>query len=349
MTEVIQTKYICKDFAKTSGVLLDQTATTALAFLPEIHPGGVRGNLIRFKKSKNETWEKMPELDFRKLQIHEGVKIELGTKQLSKLIEEVNKRDLIAKEGISYGQKEYAVADKNSVLLVDNKNIRAVLEQILSKGYSDEFWNLVRESNPDLADKLSAGYLHYKRKAVVDELRNRLKQNQTFHETKGIDSWQEWIFKNNWLFGPNYQPPIEKQKISLGGSTPDYLFPTLDGFVDILEIKLPSFEVIEEDKSHLGSWIWSKESNRALGQVVNYLDAIDSQRLHIEKIIKEKYGQEVSLLKPRAFILIGESSSWSQPKKEALRKLNHSLHGIEVITYSDLVKRGEAFTELKII
>ena len=38
---------------------------------------------------------------------------------------------------------------------------------------------------------------------------------------------------------------------------PDYLFPTLDGFVDILEIKLPSFEVIEEDVGHIGSWVWS--------------------------------------------------------------------------------------------
>jgi len=35
---------------------------------------------------------------------------------------------------------------------------------------------------------------------------------------------------------------------------PDFIFPTLDGFVDILEIKLPSKEVIVEDASHAGSW-----------------------------------------------------------------------------------------------
>lgn len=52
---------------------------------------------------------------------------------------------------------------------------------------------------------------------------------------------------------------------------------------------------------------------------------------------------DVSMLKPRAYILIGQSEGWSNEKKEGLRKLNYSLHGIEIITYSDLIKRGETF------
>ena len=46
------------------------------------------------------------------------------------------------------------------------------------------------------------------------------------------------------------------------------------------------------------------------------------------------------MLKPRAFILIGKNDGWDISKKEGLRKLNHVLHGVEVLTYSDLVKRG---------
>jgi uncharacterized protein (UPF0254 family) len=34
---------------------------------------------------------------------------------------------------------------------------------------------------------------------------------------------------------------------------PDYLFPTLDGFIDILEIKLPEDDVIIKDTNHIGS------------------------------------------------------------------------------------------------
>ena len=85
---------------------------------------------------------------------------------------------------------------------------------------------------------------------------------------------------------------------------PDYSFPTIDGFIDILEIKLPSDEVITEDASHTGAWKWTSETNRAIGQVVNYLTEIDRLRLEIERKIEEEQGQRISFLKPRAYILI---------------------------------------------
>ena len=89
---------------------------------------------------------------------------------------------------------------------------------------------------------------------------------------------------------------------------PDYLFPTVDGFVDILEIKLPKHEVIKADASHSGAWMWSPETNKAIGQVINYLAEIDRLRLEIEKRIKSVYELNISLLKPRAYTLIGNSA-----------------------------------------
>jgi len=337
----IKTKTIGKDFAKTSYVLLEETADTALVFSPQIHPGGVRGELVRFRKNRSEKWERIPEEDFRKLELYEGTHIVLGTKQLSILLEEVEKRRAIAKEGIEHGVHNYVVADEERTLLIDDQNKKEILEQLLSRGYSQDFWSLLSASDPVLADKLTAGHRHFQREKVVEELKTRL--SQTHSETSGEDSWQIWIYKHNWLFGANYQKAISKQKISISGIMPDYLFPTIDSFVDILEIKLPGFEVIEEDPSHQGSWRWSKETNTAIGQVVNYVCEIERLRYEIETAIKKKYDRIVSLLKPRAFILIGQSSSWSMEKMEGLRKLNHSLHGIEVLTYTDLVHRGQTF------
>lgn len=343
MDEIIKTQSIGKDFVKTNGVLLKQTPDTALVFFPQIHPGGVRGDLIRFKKKRNEKWEEIKESDFRKLQLYEGAHIELGTGQLTKLIAEVAKRKMISEDGVQYGEEEYVVAKKNTVLQIDDQNIKEILEQLLENGYSDEFWGLISNSHPELADKLIAGHLQLHRKKTIDTLKSRL--NQNLPETKGADSWQRWIYTNNWLFGVNYTKPIEKQKININGIMPDYLFPTLDGFIDVLEIKLPTFKVIEMDESHNGSWVWSKESNCAIGQVVNYLCEIDRLKLEIENQIKKTSGKEISMLKPRAFILIGRSEAWSKDQREGLRKLNHSLHGIEVLTYSDLVGRGEVFVD----
>lgn len=343
MADIIKTVSVGKDFVKTKGILLEQTSDTALVFFPEIHPGGVRGDLIRFKKNRKDEWEKIPEQDFRKLQLYEGTHIELGTQELNKLIAEVKKRESISEQGVQPGLTEYVVAEKDKVIVVDDQNKKQLIQQVLNKGYSADFWKLLISSYPDVANKLSAGHLQMQRKAIVDELEIRLKG--TFPETTGDDSWQNWIFQHNWLFGVNYHDPIEKQKINITGIMPDYLFPTLDQFIDILEIKLPSEDVILQDTSHNGSWVWSNASNHAIGQVVNYLCEIERLRLEIEKNIRDVYHLEFSLLKPRAFILIGQSADWDMSKKEGLRKLNNSLHGIEIITYSDLIMRGRAFTD----
>lgn len=178
----------------------------------------------------------------------------------------------------------------------------------------------------------------------IKELELRIPKS--YPETKGKNSWQNWIYKNNWLFGINYQEPIEKQKINISGSMPDYLFPTIDGFLDILEIKLPSEAIILDDPSHPGSYRWCTETNKAIGQVVNYLINIELYQLHLTQEINRAYKTSLSIIKPRAFILIGSQQGWSKEKIEALRKLNYSLHGIEVLTYSDLIKRGNEIVQI---
>lgn len=176
----------------------------------------------------------------------------------------------------------------------------------------------------------------YKRR--LEEFRQRLEED--YPEANGPDSWQEWIYKNNWLFGIQYGDPIGHPKVGFR-SILDYLFPTPDGFIDILEIKKPTHEVIKEDTSHPGAYSWSGEANRAIGQVVNYLHEIELHQLEITQQLRREHSLILSTIKPRAFILIGKSDYWSEAEREAFRKLNHSLHGIEVLTYTDLLKRGE--------
>jgi hypothetical protein len=175
----------------------------------------------------------------------------------------------------------------------------------------------------------------------IKELEERLQLTKHYPETKGKNSWQSWIYKNNWLLGIQYQEPIEKQKINLSGSMPDFLFPTIDGFLDILEIKLPSNDVIIEDSSHPGSYRWCGETNKAIGQVVNYLNDIERLQSELSRAIKREYNWDVFVIKPRAFIIVGTKNGWNEAKKEAFRKLNYSLHGIEVLTYTDLIQRGQ--------
>jgi len=79
---------------------------------------------------------------------------------------------------------------------------------------------------------------------------------------------------------------------------------------------------------------------------VNYLHEMELNQLQIQQKIREEYHIDVFTIKPRAFILIGNSEDWEEKKIKALRKLNYSLHGIEVLSYSDLKSRGQNIIKL---
>lgn len=229
--------------------------------------------------------------------------------------------------------KELSIKAKHKKTLVDQtthvlKNLREE-KKVLSKNI---------EKLKELQKQSSISYYQQRR----DELKERLLKK--YPETKGKNSWQTWTYSNSWIFGVNYQTPVQKEKVGFN-SIPDYLFPTLDSFIDILEIKKPDAQVIVRDASHTGSYMWSGVVNEAIGQVVNYIHEIELNQLQIQQNLKRNYAElfknGIFTIKPRAFILVGNSENWIEEQREALRKLNYSLHGIEILTYFDILQRAE--------
>lgn len=343
MNQTITTKSIGKGIAETDPIVLEEKPFSKLIFKPQIHEQGIRGFIIRQKRNnKTEDWKDEQSLKLKDLANVDGVNFEIPSEGVKNLFLGIKQLGAILNQrGIEYGENHYTVVNPDSVIITD-KNKAQYIRKILEAGYEEETWKNIVDLNPNLATKLSYARIQIERRRVLDELQKRLMKD--YSEVKGVDSWQNWISKNNWLFGVNYKPPIEKAKINLLGIMPDFLYPTIDGFVDVLEIKLPNNDVLVEDSSHKGSWKWTSETNSAIGQVVNYLTEIDRLRFENENKVLTEAGQKVLFLKPRAFILIGNSEKWENPKIEALRKLNYYLHNIEVITYKDLLSRGEQFT-----
>lgn len=341
MNDIITTKSIGTGIAEVEeDFVLCEEPMSRLVFHAQIHNTGIRGKIIRQRReSPSDVWIPDHAIDIRTLGKKESINLDVNTESVKNLYLAFNKLAGILKQrGIEYGINKYAVVDPDTVVITDENKV-AYIKKLIEAGYDQEIWMSLAESNPTLITKLSYAKLQSKKQEIVDELNMRLKTGG-YHETSGPDSWQSWIYKHNWLFGVNYQKPIEKARINLTGIMPDYLFPTLDEFVDILEIKLPDNEVIVGDRSHAGAWKWSQETNTAIGQVVNYIGEIDRLRFEIEKNVLTVYGYELCILKPRAYILIGNSRNWTSLKKEGLRKMNHALHGIEIVTYKDLVDRG---------
>ena len=266
--------------------ILEEKPLSRLVFQAQIHENGIKGKLIRQRReSKDDSWIPDKVVDIRDLKKNEAVNVHMNTEAVKKFYSAIHKlANILNKKGIEYGQNEYAVVDPNSIIITD-ENKAVYIKKILAEGYSKEIWNNLVELDPSLATKLSYARIQIEKKQIIKELVSRLKIDK-FSETSGSNSWQKWIYKNNWLFGANYKTPIEKTRINTNGIMPDFLFPTVDGFVDILEIKLPNDDVIASSNSHPGAWKWTQTSNIAIGQVVNYLSELIGLDLKLSELLK---------------------------------------------------------------
>lgn len=263
----------------------------------------------------------------------------------------------IIKDSSSYSSAKFIETNDIIELIRPFPFDRNILKILLTKlSLETKIHEIISTLSEEELSWITTNHLEIQRKRVLEVLKNRLVSSTWFSETSWDDSWQRWITKNSWLTWANYLEPIEKVKINISWVMPDYLFPTHDGFVDLLEIKLPDDEVIRKDSSHSGSWFWTSEVTKAIGQVINYIWEIDRWRIEIERQIKITYHKNITLVRPRVYILIWNDDNWfcdepnddvrkikREEKLEALRKLNGSLHWIEVITYAELLRRWNSF------
>ena len=340
MTDTIRTLSIGKGIVNTDYILLEQTPTTALIFKPQVHQGGVRGWLVRFKKSKDETWEELKEKDFRSLKLYEGVRIELGTEQTKILCEEIEKRRDIP---VEYGEHEY--------LVISDRNVKEVVNQILSKGFSNQLWEELKRINPKEATRLSLLQIQEERNLSLQEFRNSIDDGDK-HE----DYWQRFFEVNKWIFGYGLNYKILRQEQTqpnyggtrvdgTGGQRGDYLTSTKGdiSFIVLVEIKTPFTPLLQgTEPQRNGAWGLSKQltdgitqlqANKSTWEINGSKEDDNRDRLENENIFT---------VTPNGILVIGRLNQLeTRDKRGTFHRFRQSVHGIEVITFDELLKRAE--------
>lgn len=145
--------------------------------------------------------------------------------------------------------------------------------------------------------------------------------------------FQNWIEKNIWTLGIDYIKKHPARQIGISSES-DLIMETTDGFIDLIELKRPKFELFDFDNSHK-SYYPSKELSKVLGQCMHYLKVIENYKLMLEKEHKFR------VLKPRVKVIIGRTNKFDESKHEALRILNASLNQIQIISYDYLCLCGD--------
>ncbi|MDO8466966.1 MAG: DUF4263 domain-containing protein [bacterium] len=215
-------------------------------------------------------------------------------------------------------------------------------KEILLKLFQDGYLT----AGLDLPDLIKKGLIRTK----IEEKFSVITEFEKLINTSGANELviQEFLTSAPWIFGPEY---ISADIRGAGSSgIPDRRLKRIDGLSDILEIKLPTAEVLRTDK--MGRQYIADDTAKALGQLMAYLEFYTSEYRQEkddksgEEILPDTYGR---YYKPKGILLIGRRSvasgvdgvkTTSDVHPKYLRRIMSYFHGIEVLTYDDLIERA---------
>lgn len=188
---------------------------------------------------------------------------------------------------------------------------------------------------PDYVGEMS------RRKKNTEQIVKLLDDTEYFNSIKnkyniGKDEqvWQKFFEKNDWMLGSDVIELLD-DRIFDEHNTVDIPFKALDGFLDIVELKLPTAP------------FWTSENNpnselvKAIMQCTRYVAVAERKANDYEKI--KELGCDI--VKPRITLIYGRSNNWSEAQHKLLRTLNASLHNITILTYDHVVRRAQNQTK----
>lgn len=288
-------------------------------------------------RTKAKGWFSKPEASFR-LEGDENNEIAAFFKflkailegQLSDLRGEVH---LIGNE--QYNQLQRFLEELPKLPSVDRLEIVKVLLSQLdeSSGEIGEYISVFKNGNALALRNIAAAARMVEYKRAFDEMKKHVDECCSSEQTI-----QEHLRKNPWMFGSEYSELVDRRTWTRDDKLDFMLRRTVDGYLEIVEIKTPFKDALfNHDQSH-DSYYPSAKLSPVLGQVMRYIEEVERNR---DSIIAK---DNCDTLKIRARIIIGRSGDDEQ--KKALRNFNHHMHGIEVITFDQLVRIANKVLEV---
>jgi len=174
-----------------------------------------------------------------------------------------------------------------------------------------------------------------KKEKSLEELKSIIDGN--YVNEKGIEKFLE---RNIWILGNEFTFFVDDTQINKKNIL-DLLPTNFEGFLDIVELKLPKEKLFNFDESHENYYPTSKLT-KTISQVQNYIYNIEME-LKNKKITD---SQKYNVFRPRGMIIFGSKKTLSEEETKYLRLLNYSYHNIKIFTYQQIYEKAKNILDL---
>jgi len=193
---------------------------------------------------------------------------------------------------------------------------------------------LLRDS-PEVPAMVSLALEHQRREVEITKL-------VKFVDTGAVEKeFQTWFELNPWVFQADSVTCLDDRRIDVQHIA-DLLFSSIDGCVDLVELKRPSAQFWSPNQDH-GNWVPHSDMTKSLTQVWNYQKELEKE---MDSIRTQQRLRGAVILRPHATLILGRSSGWIKTQSEAQRLLNSSLHGVTVMTFDQAVERAKRINHI---
>ena len=154
-------------------------------------------------------------------------------------------------------------------------------------------------------------------------------------------AYQKFLEENHWLFGSEYSELLEKRTLVVGQELDFPLRRTVDGYLDVIEIKTPlnGKSGFIWDSSHKNFYP-STDIHKHTSQVLNYLSALEADRHRI--MAQDK----IDVRRIRGKLIIGRDGSEAVEEARRLFNANHRI--IDVLSFDGLIRIGQRILEIMV-
>jgi hypothetical protein len=215
----------------------------------------------------------------------------------------------------------------------------SVLSEILSwiNEDNDALENLARLSSDDLlrSRSLVAAINYGRYHGALSQFRHMLDQDLPERE------YQRFLKQNHWIFGSEYSELLDKRNLVVGQQLDFPLRRTVDGYLDVIEIKTPlkGKSGFIRDASH-DNYYPGSDIHKHTQQVLNYLSALEADRHRI--MAQDK----IDVTKVRGKLIVGRDGS--KEEQEARRLYNSNQRSVEVMSFDGLIRVGERILKIMV-
>ena len=171
-------------------------------------------------------------------------------------------------------------------------------------------------------------------KETIETYETKLKSNESEHK------WGHFLQKHLYLIDSKYVSVIGQLNVVLGGERKvDFGLIDSQGYLDLFEIKKPTTQLLSSTTDR-GNYYWSSDAVKAITQAEKYLYNAERKASSLAEDIAREKKIVVSVIRPRAVVIMGHSEQLNSPEKETdFRVLRMSLKNVEIVTYDELLQR----------